>query len=239
MGKGFKSGAGGGNPLNFLIVGGSSQPENPKENTIWINTGNKITGWYFSATQPENMAEGEVWIHCGNTSNVAFNALKKNTLQVYPMHAKQWVSGALSDLTAKTYQNGAWVDWVVEFFVIPGDIFDNVNGATKQNDGSYQFNAAGSGSMVVSFDATEYKSMTIKGSFQGYKGKLCIGLFSSASIYAFQKGYSNDFADGGGTIDETYDISESGNVFVGVCSQQDHEDPQYLDCTITSLSFKT
>lgn len=48
MAKGFKHGAGGGNPLNFKVVG-NPQPNNPKENTIWIDTDVPITGWQFSA----------------------------------------------------------------------------------------------------------------------------------------------------------------------------------------------
>lgn len=43
---------GGSNPLNFKVVGGTVQPDNPKENTIWINTDTEITSWDFSATQP-------------------------------------------------------------------------------------------------------------------------------------------------------------------------------------------
>lgn len=240
MGKGFKSGAGGGTALNFRFVGGTTQPDSAKENTIWVNTDQKITGWHFSITQPENMAEGELWLVCGASSNVAFNALKRNTIQVYPMYAKQWVSGALVERTAKTYQNGAWVDWTVEYVMIPGgSAFDSVIGVTKQDDGSYRFSAEDSGNMVIAFDATQYKSMTIKGSFQGYKGKLCVGLFSSPGVYSFLKGYSNDFADGGGPFEGTYDISDAGNVYFGVCGSRIYEEAQHLDCTLTAVSFRT
>lgn len=51
MAKGFKRGAGGGNLLNFKVVG-NPQPTSPKESTIWIDTDQKITGWDFSATEP-------------------------------------------------------------------------------------------------------------------------------------------------------------------------------------------
>lgn len=98
--------------LNFEVIGGTTEPTNPKENTIWVNTDVEITGWYFSATQPENMAEGEVWFTTGDSSEVAFNALKKNTIQVSPSIVKQWVSGELKDVTAKSYQDGKWVDLV-------------------------------------------------------------------------------------------------------------------------------
>lgn len=93
--------------LVFTVVGGTSVPSNPKVNTIWIKTSTTITGWVFSATQPSG-ATGRVWIQTGNSSPVAFNALKKNNIQVYPHSAKQYVSGAWVDKEALIYQGGAW-----------------------------------------------------------------------------------------------------------------------------------
>ena len=116
MAKGYKHGTSGGaapaeNPLNFTVLGGTTEPTAPTENTLWVNTPIDITGYYFSATQPENMANCEVWFTTGDDSAVAFNALKDNCIQVYPSKAMQMVNGALVDVTAKTYQNGAWVEW--------------------------------------------------------------------------------------------------------------------------------
>ena len=41
-----------GGGLNFEVVGGTERPENPKENTIWINTDQEITGWTVSLDDP-------------------------------------------------------------------------------------------------------------------------------------------------------------------------------------------
>lgn len=43
--------------LNFKVVGGTVQPNNPSENTIWVNTENEITGWYFSIDDPFTIGE--------------------------------------------------------------------------------------------------------------------------------------------------------------------------------------
>lgn len=103
-------GGGSGGGLNFKVVG-NPQPVNPKENTIWLNTDVKITGYSFAAEQPENLQPGEVWISTGTSSTIAFDALKKNTLMVYPLSAKQMgQDGVLVDVTAKSWQNGEWVD---------------------------------------------------------------------------------------------------------------------------------
>lgn len=54
MGEAFITRRGGGGPagLNFEIVGGTTQPTNPKENTIWVNTAQDIHRWDFNAANP-------------------------------------------------------------------------------------------------------------------------------------------------------------------------------------------
>lgn len=118
---------GGSNPLNFKVVGGTSAPASPKENTIWVNTDTEITGWFFNATEPEAPAEGMVWISTGTFSSVEFNALKKNGLQVCPISAKQYINGAWVDKTAKSYQDGVWVDWFSVLYD-SGDEFEPITG---------------------------------------------------------------------------------------------------------------
>lgn len=111
LGRTNTGGGGGGGGLNYKVVGGTSAPSNPKENTIWVNTSTEITSHVFSATQPTG-SEGMVWFKTETICNVNFNALKKNVLQVYPLSAKQYVSGAWVDKTAKIYQGGAWKEFV-------------------------------------------------------------------------------------------------------------------------------
>lgn len=111
------TGGGGGGGLNFQVVG-NPQPTNPKENTIWLNTAKKITGKYFQTEQPKDMQPGEVWISTGTSSTVAFNATKKDTVMLYPISAKQMGhDGVLVDVEAKSYQGGAWVDWIPDGYL--------------------------------------------------------------------------------------------------------------------------
>lgn len=129
MGEGRKKGTGGGgNPLNFKVVG-NPQPTNPKLNTIWLNTDVKITGYHFASEQPEEMAKGEVWISTGTASQVAFNVLKKGTVMVYPLDAKQMLEdGTLADVTAKSWQNGEWVDWWDGHLYYQGNMYTEYTG---------------------------------------------------------------------------------------------------------------
>ena len=138
MAKGFKMGGGGGNPLNFKVVG-NPQPANPKKNTIWVNTDVPIGKWYFDANQPDDLQEGDVWFSVGTSSPVRFNALKKNGIQVYPVSAKQYVSGALVDKEAKNYQGGEWVGWMIYLYKY-GDQFSDITGGwsfVQNADGPY------------------------------------------------------------------------------------------------------
>jgi hypothetical protein len=131
--------------LNFEVVGGLEQPTNPTENMIWVETDVAITSYVFSATEPEGYAPGMVWITTDTSSPVAFNALKKNGIQVYPISAKQCISGALVDKTAKIYSGAKWCEFISPIVVLrfganPIDLtggFDGTN-ATKESN-AYKF----------------------------------------------------------------------------------------------------
>lgn len=109
------TGGGGSNPLNFQVKTYPSETalkaDNPKENTIGIITTTTMTSWVFSAKEPTEPEVGMVWISVGTSSPAEFNALKENNVTVYPLSAKQMVSGTLKDVVAKTFHGGKWVNW--------------------------------------------------------------------------------------------------------------------------------
>ncbi len=107
MGKGFKHGTTGGAPLNFVVVGGTSAPARPRENTIWVDTDMTVTLWHFGADEPDAV-EGTVWIQTGTSSEAPFNALKKNSVMVYPIAAKVYDGTQFSLADASIYQDGEW-----------------------------------------------------------------------------------------------------------------------------------
>lgn len=103
----FNMDSGGNASFNFKIVGGTSAPSSASENTIWINTSTAITSWIFSTTQPSG-SSGMVWIKTGLYSMNAFNALKKNGIQIYPLNAYQYNGSSWVSKPIKIYQGGAW-----------------------------------------------------------------------------------------------------------------------------------
>lgn len=255
MAEALISRRGGGASLNYKVVGGTSAPANPRENTLWVNTDTPITSWHFGAEDissymdmsnavnatnvvsglgngeisfkgdlaptwsstyiakarlvagvtyvlASNLAYGRfsigrnpldamdgvldfvesincgsvltyvrrsveltpiitadyyisyctdqsgpngkpafatgillypkgspVWIKTATSSPVAFNALKKNSIQVYPISAKQYVNGAWVNKTAQSYQGGKWVTWVTDIYLYnQGDFCTSVTG---------------------------------------------------------------------------------------------------------------
>ncbi len=137
IGRTNTGGGGGGGGLNYNVIGGTSQPSNPEENTIWVNTDVEITSHVFSATEPESPAEGMVWFSVGTSSATPINLLKKdNIVMIYPTGVKQYIGGAWENKTAKTYQGGAWLDWSLYLFKGTEDV-TNISGGWTNSGGSF------------------------------------------------------------------------------------------------------
>lgn len=150
---------GGGAPLNFKVVGGTTQPSNPAENTIWVNTSINITGYYFTAAQPSNMANGELWFSVGMSSVAAFNALKKNNVTVYPLSAKQMVSGKLNDVTAKIYRGSAWSLFLADMYLYnAGNEYTSVTGGINTSANKATVTKATSYIQIKGADGVDYVS---------------------------------------------------------------------------------
>lgn len=185
MAKGFKKGAGGANPMNFVVVGGTTAPANPKENTIWVNTSTDISSWVFSATQPESPAEGMVWILIDPASSASINVLKKNVLNIYPAAAMQYVGGAWAEKGAMSYQNGEWTGWSTTLYLYkPGDTCDSVTGGWVAYNGDSSI-TKGSASMTVKV-TSGYKS-------GGAKTSMSIDFTGFNTLISKSKSSTTDF----------------------------------------------
>lgn len=102
--------------LGFSVVGSTSQPSNPIEGMIWVNTSTVISGYSFSVDQPASPTNGYVWFSISTSSPGAFNALIDNKLDVYPTGCLQYISGTWVSQDAKTYINGSWTEWILYLY---------------------------------------------------------------------------------------------------------------------------
>ena len=174
MAKGFKHGGGGSAAasLNFKVVGGTSSPSAPAENTIWVKTAEEITGWVISPVEPV-AGEGKVWITVGTASAGGFNALKKNVLMVYPIGAKQYVDGAWANKAAEIYQNGAWKSFSTEalYLYTSGDTCDDVTGGYSAEAMSAASSDSGKAAPSVTYGESSMVIMPSKAtSSTSYRG---------------------------------------------------------------------
>lgn len=184
------AGGGGGAALNFDVVRYATESEllaaTPKENTIGIISTTEMTGWIIDVNQPENMTNGMVWISAGTASAVEFNALKKNGIQVYPLSAKQYINGEWVNKVAKSYQGGAWVEWVrVIYLFNNGDQCTSITGGwVNANIGSNTIPPRVEGNKLV-IESSGHANFSVCNSFdesnwakfkgEGYK-YLCVNV---------------------------------------------------------------
>lgn len=109
---------GGSGGLDFHVVGGTTQPSNPKENTIWVNTSTDIPHYVVHYTAPTSetyKVNGAIWI-CDNALrwqspdiNIAKNK-EKLYLPIFPTAVQQYENGAWVRKTAYVYKSGAWTE---------------------------------------------------------------------------------------------------------------------------------
>jgi hypothetical protein len=155
-------GSNGAATLNFKVVAYDSEEAllatTPIENTIGVVTTTPITSWSFSYIEPENKGDGMVWFSVGANSDIKFNALKKNELQVYLLDAKQYVGGTFTNVTAMIYQNSIWCDiWHGELYDT-GNEYKNVTGGwvfTNTAEGTITKNT---GHIAVALDGKSTKT---------------------------------------------------------------------------------
>lgn len=236
----FNVSGGGGAALNFKVLAYATEEEllaaTPVENTIGIVTETPITSWIFSATEPSPAAPGMVWISTGTSSLIEFNALKKNGVQVYPISVTQYVSGAWIGKTAKSYQSGAWVDWI-NYLYKDGNQYTDLTGGWavyKENNGGYdvsfendgievtyngaQSNWNASAYTIKKIDVTNYTTLTADVAYIHHysDSKFILGLNSSpgnTSIFTHSQSLAKTADD---TYPVTVDLSDlSGSFYIG------------------------
>ena len=176
---------GGGAGLNFKVIACASAedlPDSARENTIAVITETAINGYIFSSTEPTAPAEGMVWFLTGTGSRVAFSASKKNPVMVYPLSAKQYVGGAWVNLSAMSYQNGQWVDWVQPFYlfqsgtgeVVPISISKDTNQKCTQTAEKLTFSYSATSYIGLAvcteeaYDLTPYSTLCLEHAITNY-----------------------------------------------------------------------
>lgn len=173
----FNMTAGGGTALNFKVVG-NPQLESPSENTIWLNTDVEITGWEITPAAPETALEGMVWIGVGTSGDIAFNALKKNAIQIFPLSAKQYVSGEWVNVKAQIYQGGEWTELWNGVLFENADQYEDITGGWVKG---YSYGNAGT---TATIDDTGIQLSTVSGSAINVETAKKVSLSGHSTLHA-------------------------------------------------------
>ena len=223
--------------LNFELVG-NPKPENPKENTIWINTDVEIPGWEFGTTAPI-VQDGNVWVKTGKASLCAFNAMTKNCVTVYPLCVLQCDSGEWKYMEAEIYQGG-WIELLPEvaFFangILNTDTFGSLtivdNGQNFSiSNGIIIFNSYVRVKTTELFDVTAFNTIELEVYNFAYT-YIGMELWDEAgNSYALVE--SGEWVTGG---TKTYDISEyTGKYYLKIVASGKASD----STQVSSIKFK-
>ena len=112
--------------LNFRVYTVPSKPTAAgADNDIAIISSVPMKNWMMSPDKPSGIprTDGDVWIRYSVTGET-FNALKNNSMMIATISAWQYVNDAWVDVTALSYQNGAWV----MYLFINGDQCERITG---------------------------------------------------------------------------------------------------------------
>lgn len=175
---------GAGNILNFKVVGGTSQPASPVENTVWVNTATAISGYTVSGSELPVGITSEGWVHI--TAQAAgtdsMNILKKNGIYMKMSHIYQYQNGKWNRKEAYICKQGQWQQLsAVIITVYPGQdvttMFTANTGVVNGFSISRTAYEEGYGMVYITVNLTGVKEMTVTGSLGD-----CCGICLSATL---------------------------------------------------------
>lgn len=106
----FNVTSGGGSGLNLKVIGGTTQPTNPREGTIWVNTSAVKPDYILSETQPGSPSSGLVWVKLGS-DGVTLPVDKKGTLAITLAGCAVYSGSTWENVDAWAYTWGKWVQF--------------------------------------------------------------------------------------------------------------------------------
>ena len=98
----------GGGGLSLTVVGGTTQPSSPTENTIWVNTSTSIASWCVQNTEPSSPSAGMVWITLKPSISNVINLSDSGTFLAGFGIARQYISGEWVIMDAYLFDGNTW-----------------------------------------------------------------------------------------------------------------------------------
>lgn len=198
IGRTNAGGSGGG--LNLKVVGGTTKPTNPRENTIWVNTTAAITGYVLSHTQPETGTEGLVWLKSAD-AGVEINVGRKNAVLLHLAMSQVYSGGGWKPVDGHVYTSGMWTKidnstYLVRDGVLKAQFSSTKNFEVTQATGYVLFKGKTTGQFaawVDDVDLAKRSTISLVGTFttSGEDGKYYLAIWEKSTT---SKTYSNAIA---------------------------------------------
>ena len=111
--------------FKLTVVDGTTQPENPADNTIWVNTDVDMGLCYLAPNAPDSPEVGDVWVNTtnkynSNGTNASTNLIRVNDnpyLEINVLNISQWDGSAWVNRDGSAiYANGAWTAMALYIF---------------------------------------------------------------------------------------------------------------------------
>ncbi len=136
----------GGVTVNYKLVGGTTEPINPKENTIWVNTDAEMADFSIEATNGfAEPNEGDVWISTNIDADVSFTVDKKHRLMIYPAVTYQYINGVWAVKEARLFTGISWKQFSFNDLAI----FNNGDYPIEWVEADYTTNGQGANSFSL------------------------------------------------------------------------------------------
>ena len=107
-----------GGGIEFTVVGGTTLPSSPTENTVWVKTSTAINNVYVQINEPTSPAVGDVWVDTWVALDGDGNPLiadeynmtisESPFIRISAKSGHQWNGAAWTQLPTRVYKNGAW-----------------------------------------------------------------------------------------------------------------------------------
>jgi membrane-associated protease RseP (regulator of RpoE activity) len=216
------------------VVGGETQPENPAENTVWVNTGIQINKWTVSPTRPTTAIHGDVWVQ-SKSAGESIDVLDENSLIVGVGGAQQYVTDAWLMTPAQIFVGNEWKELTSDYPVYVRGGSSNAEFSSWTKSGSVTVVNDGGNLQVITntnidsdylihttspINVDDYDTLEVVVEFGDYlvgKNYSHVGLVGSVVSGSTNQTYAAEstFKDGASGGKSTFNIDISGSNLSG------------------------
>lgn len=122
--------------IGITVVGGTTKPLNPGENTIWVNTSTAIGNWYVQNTEPSSLSAGDVWVTLKPSISNVINLSENGSFLAGFGRTRQYISGAWVDKDAELFDGSTWQGLQTYVYNLGDLCTETTNGWTIYKAGS-------------------------------------------------------------------------------------------------------